>query len=41
MVLIQTPEYGGGEIWLDGRLVRKDGRFIIPELEGLNPEHLK
>jgi len=41
MVLIQTPEYGGGEIWLDGRLVRRDGRFVIPELEGLNPERLK
>lgn len=41
LVLIQTPEYGGGEIWLDGRLVRKDGLFVIPELEGLNPEALK
>ena len=41
MVLIQTPEHGGGEIWLDGRLVRKDGRFVVPELEGLNPENLK
>lgn len=41
MVLIQTPEFGGGEIWLDGVLVRKDGRFVLPELEGLNPEHLK
>jgi aminopeptidase len=41
MVLIQTPECGGGEIWLDGRLVRKDGRFVIPELAGLNPERLK
>ncbi len=40
MVLIQTPEYGGGEIRLDGRLIRKDGRFVIPELEGLNPENL-
>lgn len=41
MVLIQTPECGGGEIWLDGKLVRKDGRFVAPELEGLNPENLK
>ncbi len=41
MVCIQTPEYGGGEIWLDGVLVRKDGRFVLPELEGLNPENLK
>ena len=41
LVLIQTPEWGGGEIWFDGRLVRKDGRFVVPELEGLNPEHLR
>lgn len=41
LVLIQRPEYGGGEIWFDDRLVRKDGRFVLPELEGLNPENLK
>jgi len=41
IVSIQTPEWGGGEIWLDGVLVRKDGRFVVPSLEGLNPEHLK
>jgi len=41
MVLIQTPEHGGGEIWMDGRLIRKDGRFVVPELECLNPENLK
>lgn len=41
MVCIQRPEYGGGEIWFDGRLIRKDGRFVVPELEGLNPENLK
>jgi len=40
IVCIQTPEWGGGEIYFDGRLVRKEGRFIIPELEGLNPENL-
>lgn len=40
LVLIQTPEWGGGEIWFDGVLVRKDGRFVLPELEGLNPERL-
>ena len=39
-MLIQRPEYGGGEIWFDGELVRKDGRFVVPELEGLNPEKL-
>ncbi len=41
MVLIQRPEYGGGEIYFDDRLIRKDGRFVVPELEKLNPEHLK
>jgi aminopeptidase len=41
MVCIQRPEYGGGEIWFDDRLIRKDGRFVIPELEALNPENLK
>ena len=41
MVLIQTPEYGGGEIWFDGRLIRKDGRFVVDELLPLNPENLK
>ena len=40
LVLIQRPEYGGGEVWFDDELVRKDGRFVTPELEGLNPEAL-
>ncbi|MBU7593883.1 aminopeptidase [Metabacillus halosaccharovorans] len=41
MVMIQRPEYGGGEIYFDDVLIRKDGRFVIPELEPLNPENLK
>ena len=41
MVMIQTPEHGGGEIYFDGNLIRKDGRFVHPMLEGLNPENLK
>lgn len=41
MVNIQREEYGGGEMYFDGVLVRKDGRFVVPELEGLNPENLK
>ncbi len=41
LVCIQTPEYGGGEIYFDDVLIRKDGRFLIPELECLNPENLK
>ncbi|MGI6206160.1 MAG: aminopeptidase [Anaerovoracaceae bacterium] len=41
LVLIQREDYGGGEIWFDDVLVRKDGRFVLPELDGLNPENLK
>lgn len=41
LVFIQTPEYGGGEIWFDDVLVRKDGKFVLKSLEGLNPENLK
>ena len=40
LVLIQSPEYGGGEIYFDDILIRKDGKFVIPELQCLNPEHL-
>ena len=40
MVLLQTEAAGGGEIYFDGRLIRKLGRFVLPELMGLNPEHL-
>lgn len=40
LVCIQTPEFGGGEIYFDDVLIRKDGRFVVPELEGLNPENL-
>lgn len=41
LVHIQTPSWGGGEIWFDGVLIRKDGRFLPPELQALNPENLK
>ncbi|WP_127584385.1 aminopeptidase [Paenibacillus koleovorans] len=41
IVLIQRPEYGGGEVYFDDVLIRKDGIFVISELEGLNPERLK
>jgi aminopeptidase len=41
LVFIQTPEYGGGEIYFDDVLIRKDGLFVIPALAGLNPENLK
>lgn len=41
LVCIQTEQYGGGEIYFDDKLIRKDGLFVIPELEVLNPDHLK
>lgn len=40
MVLIQRPEWGGGEVWFDGELIRKDGRFVPEDLQPLNPENL-
>ncbi|BDI28922.1 aminopeptidase [Capsulimonas corticalis] len=41
MVYIQRPEFGGGEIWFDDTLIRKDGLFVAEDLKGLNPEELK
>jgi len=41
MVLIQRPEWGGGEIWFDGELIRKNGRFLPRDLKPLNPERLR
>ena len=41
LVQVQTKEYGGGEIYLDGELIRKDGRFVAEDLLLLNPENLK
>ena len=42
MVCIQRPDYGGGEIWFDGKLIRKNGQFLAPELKPLNwPEKAK
>ena len=40
LVCIQRPEYGGGEIYFDGQLVRKDGLFVPEQLRTLNPEYL-
>jgi aminopeptidase len=36
LVNIQRPDYGGGEIWFDGKLIRKDGQFLAKALHGLN-----
>lgn len=41
MVLIQRPEWGGGEIWFDGELIRKNGLFVPKDLLALNPSRLK
>ena len=35
-----AKENGGGEIWFDGELVRKDGIFVVEDLKALNPENL-
>ncbi len=40
MVCIQRKDYGGGEVWFDGKLIRKDGLFIPPALQALNPDRL-
>jgi len=36
MVDIQRPDYGGGEIYFDGKLIRRDGDFLPKELRSLN-----
>ncbi|MFA5467919.1 MAG: aminopeptidase [Sphaerochaetaceae bacterium] len=36
LVQIQTPQFGGGEIWMDGVLIRKDGRFVHASFVDLN-----
>ena len=40
LVLIQTEQFGGGEIYFDDVLIRKDGYFVLDELKCLNPENL-
>lgn len=40
LVCIQRPEFGGGEVWFDDVLVRRDGLFVPRELQGLNPAKL-
>ena len=41
MVCIQRPEYGGGAIYFDDQLIRKNGLFIPKALQKLNPDFLK
>lgn len=38
LVSIQRADYGGGEMYFDGVLVRKDGLFVLDELKALNPD---
>ena len=40
LILSQTKENGGGEIYFDDKLVRKDGKFVLKTLKCLNPENL-
>jgi aminopeptidase len=37
MVCIQRRDYAGGEIWFDGKLIRKNGKFLPKSLHSLNP----
>ncbi|HEY5232420.1 MAG TPA: aminopeptidase [Verrucomicrobiae bacterium] len=41
MVLIHRKEWGGGEVWFDDELIRKDGIFLSKDLKPLNPANLK
>jgi len=39
MVSIQRPDYGGGEIYFDGKLIRRNGEFLPKQLRSLNRGH--
>jgi aminopeptidase len=40
LISCQMPEWGGGEIWFDNELIRKDGLFVPEYLQQINPENL-
>ena len=40
IVLRQKEEFGGGEIYFDDKLIRKDGLFVLESLKKLNPKYL-
>lgn len=40
LVSIQRKDYGGGEVWFDGKLIRQDGLFLPAALQKLNPAYL-
>lgn len=39
MVSIQRPDYGGGEIYFDGKLIRRNGEFLPKQLRSLDRNH--
>ncbi|MCH7720998.1 MAG: aminopeptidase [Planctomycetes bacterium] len=41
MVCLQDADHGGGEVWFDDTLIRRDGLFVVEELAALNPGSLK
>ncbi|MBU0718790.1 MAG: aminopeptidase, partial [Planctomycetes bacterium] len=41
IVCMQDKAHGGGEIWFDDELIRKDGLFVREDLKPLNPDNLK
>jgi aminopeptidase len=41
LVLIQRKDWGGGEVWFDGELIRKNGIFLPRDLKPLNPANFK
>jgi aminopeptidase len=40
LIQIQTAGCGGGEVWFDGELIRRDGLFVPGNLQDLNPDRL-
>ena len=41
MVNIQRPEYGGGEIRFDGKVIRRDGEFLPRDVRSLNQDRFE
>lgn len=41
IVTSHAKEMGGGEIYADGVLIRKDGLFVLDSLQQLNPDNMK
>ncbi|MDP8257267.1 MAG: aminopeptidase [Candidatus Alcyoniella australis] len=37
LVKVLKPEYGGGEIWFDNKLIQRNGEFVHSKLLALNP----